>query len=234
MVRERGLPADPLWTIALVLVVGAMVGSKVIYLAEHGAPLEPGRWISGHGFTFDGGFIAAAVGIALYVWRTRLSLSYLDAVAVALPLGVAVGRIGDVINSEHYGPASTFFLAVQNTHPEADLPSAAVAYHSGGLYEVLLASVIFAIVWPARRRLMSRPLRAVLTVLALFSVGRFFVFFVRSDSPDAALGLSSTQWTSLALIVVALAGLVLTGRLGDGRPPPRELSFGPGRGSPPG
>lgn len=234
MVRERGLPTDPLWTIALILMAGAIVGSKVFYLAEHGALLEPRRWISGNGFTFDGGFIAAAVGIALYVWRSRLSLSYLDAVAVALPLGVAVGRIGDVINGEHFGPASTFFLAVQNTHPDADVPSAAVAYHAGGLYEVLLASVIFAIVWPSRRRLMSRPLRAVFTVLALFSVGRFFMFFVRSDSPDAALGLSSTQWASLALMLVALTGLVLIRRLGDGRPPPREVSFGPGRGSPPG
>lgn len=81
---------------------------------------------------------------------------------------------------------------------------------------------------------MSRQLRAGFTVLGLFSVRRFFVFVVRSDSPDAALGLNGTQWTSLALIVVALTGLVLTGRLGDGRLPPREVSFGPGSGSLPG
>lgn len=234
VVRERGLPTDPLWTIALILAAGAIVGSKVFYLAEHGALLEPSRWVSGNGFAFDGGFIAAALGIALYVWRGQLPLAYLDAVAVALPLGVAVGRLGDVINGEHYGPASKFFLAVQNTHPDADVPSAAVAYHSGGLYEVLLATLIFAIVWPARRRLMTRPLRAVFTVLALFSVGRFFMFFVRSDSPDAAFGLSSTQWTSMALMVVALTGLLLTRRLGDRRPALREVSFGPGHGTPPG
>jgi phosphatidylglycerol:prolipoprotein diacylglycerol transferase len=165
-----------------------------------------------------------------------LSLSYLDAVAVALPFGVAVGRIGDVINGEHHGPASTFFLAVQNTNPDAAVPSDVIAYHSGGLYEVLLASAIFAIVWPSRRRLMARPLRAVFAVLAMFSVGRFAMFFLRSDSPDAALGLSSTQWASLALLAVALSGLVLTRNVSSrARPAPDVMSFGPSpRRRPPG
>jgi phosphatidylglycerol:prolipoprotein diacylglycerol transferase len=228
VVRELGMPTDPLWTIGAILALAAIVGGKIFFLAEHGELTQPGRWLSGNGFTFDGGFIAAAIGIAVYVWRSRLPLSYLDAVAVALPFGVAVGRVGDVINGEHHGPASTFFLAVQNTHPDAAVPSNAIAYHSGGLYEVLLAAVIFALVWPSRRRLMARPLRAVFTVLALFSVGRFAMFFVRSDSPAAALGLSSTQWTSLALLVVALVGLVLTRHVSSrGRPAPEVMAFGP-------
>lgn len=227
VVRELGMPTDPLWNIGAILAVAAIVGGKVFFLAEHGELTQPGRWLSGNGFTFNGGFIAAAVGIAAYAWRNRLPLSYLDAVAVALPLGVAVGRVGDVINGEHYGPASTFFLAVQNTNPDAAVPSNAVAYHSGGLYEVLLGGVIFAIVWPHRRRLMARPLRAVFTVLALFSAGRFVMFFARSDSPDAALGLSSTQWTSLALLVVALVGLVVTRNVSwRGRPAPDVTSSG--------
>jgi phosphatidylglycerol:prolipoprotein diacylglycerol transferase len=230
IVRELGLPTDPLWTIGAILALGALVGGKLFFLAEHGELAQPDRWLSGNGFTFDGGFIAAAIGIAVYVWRLRLPLSYLDAVAVALPLGVAIGRVGDVINGEHYGPASTFFLAVRNTHPDAAVPSNAIAYHSGGLYEVLLASVIFAIVWPVRRRLLMRPLRAVFTVLLLFSVGRFAMFFVRSDSPEAALGLSSTQWTSLALLVVALGGLAATRNLASrARPVPEVMSFGPER-----
>ena len=32
--------------------------------------------------------------------------------AFGLPLGIAIGRIGDVINGEHYGPATNFFLGV--------------------------------------------------------------------------------------------------------------------------
>jgi hypothetical protein len=66
--------------------------------------------------------IAAALGIGVHLRSTRPSVEYLDAVAFGLPLGIAIGRIGDVINGEHYGPATDFFLGDRNTHPDADVP----------------------------------------------------------------------------------------------------------------
>jgi phosphatidylglycerol---prolipoprotein diacylglyceryl transferase len=83
-------------------------------------------------------------------------VEYLDTVAFGLPLGIAIGRIGDVINGEHYGPATTFFLGVRNTHPDADVPSPKVAYHSGGLYEVMIGTAVFLILVALRRRV-TRP-----------------------------------------------------------------------------
>jgi prolipoprotein diacylglyceryltransferase len=47
-------------------------------------------------------------------------------------------------------------------------------------------------------------------VLGLFAVGRFFEFFVRSDSDDLALGLEIAQWTSLLLLAVVAVGAWLT------------------------
>lgn len=189
----------------MILTVAALVGSRIYYLAEHGQLLEPDRWLGTRGFTFYGGLIAASLGITIYLAVRRLSVRYLDSIAIGLPLGIAIGRIGDVINGEHYGPATTFFLGVQNTHPEADVPSNDVAYHSGGLYEVLIGSVVFAIVWPLRHRL-RRPTMAVWVVLALLAAGRFVEFFIRSDSATSVLGLETAQWTSLALVLSAAAG----------------------------
>jgi phosphatidylglycerol---prolipoprotein diacylglyceryl transferase len=207
--RRRGLEPERLYPMGLILVLGALVGGRAFYLLEHGRLGDPGAWFGTTGFTFYGGFIAAALGIAYYIRRQRLSLSYLDAIAAGLPLGIAVGRLGDVINGEHYGPATDFFLGIRNTHPDALTPSPDVAYHSGGLYEVLIAAIVFAIAWPMRRRL-KRPLALAWLVIALFAVGRFFEFFLRSDSADLALGLEVAQWTSLMLLAVAAAGAWLT------------------------
>ena len=207
--RHRGLDPAPISAIAIIVVLSALVGGKLYYLAEHGRLLEPGAWLSSRGFTFYGGVIAAAILIPLYVWRARLSAEYLDAVAVGLPLGIAVGRIGDVINGEHYGPPTDFFLGVKNTHPEADVPSNDVAYHSGGLYEVLLGAIVFAIVWRLRWRLRA-PTAAMWVVLALLALGRFAEFFVRSDSAGGALGLETAQWTSVALVCASAVGAWLT------------------------
>ena len=207
--RRRGLETERLYVIGLILVIGALVGGRAFYLLEHGRLDDLGGWFGTTGFTFYGGFIAAALGIVYYVRRERLSLFYLDAVAAGLPLGIAIGRIGDVINGEHYGPATDFLLGVRNTHPDALTPNPDLAYHSGGLYEVLIAAIVFAIAWPLRKRL-KRPLALMWLVIALFAVGRFFEFFLRSDSADLALGLEIAQWTSLLLLAVAAAGAWLT------------------------
>ncbi len=215
--RLRGLDPEPLYTAGMILVAGALVGGRIFYLAENGLLGDPGAWVSSRGFTFYGGFIAAALGIAAYIRGQRLPLTYLDLIAVALPLGYAIGRIGDVINGEHYGPPTDFFLGVRNTHPDADVPSPDVAYHNGGLYEVIIGAAVFAIAWPLRHRL-RRPLAMVWLVLALLSVARFAEFFVRSDSDTVALGLETAQWTSLALLAIAGVGAWLTVRRGDGPP----------------
>jgi phosphatidylglycerol:prolipoprotein diacylglycerol transferase len=207
--RRRGLEPERVYAIGMIVVLGALVGGRAFYLLEHGRLDDPGAWFGTVGFTFYGGFIAAALGIAYYVRRARLSASYFDAIAAGLPLGLTVGRIGDVINGEHYGPATNFFLGVRNTHPDALTPSPEIAYHTGGLYEVLIGAIVFAIVWPLRTRL-QRPLALMWLMLALLATGRFLEFFLRSDSADLAFGLEIAQWTSLALLAVVAAGAWLT------------------------
>lgn len=209
--RRRGLDPAPLQAMAFILVLGGLVGSRIFYLAEHGGLTDPSEWMATRGFTFYGGFILAGLGLAAYVRSQRFSLEYLDAIAVGFPLGYAIGRVGDIINGEHFGPATDFFLGVRNTHPDAAVPSPDVAYHNGGLYETLIGLVAFAVVLALRHRL-RQPLGLVWVVIAVMSAGRFIEFFARSDSDTLALGLETAQWTSLLLLVAALAGLAASKR----------------------
>jgi phosphatidylglycerol:prolipoprotein diacylglycerol transferase len=171
--RARDLSSEPMYAFGALAGLGGIVGARIFYLLEHdpGGLLIPARLLSSHGFTFDGGVILAALLIGGYVHRTRLSGRYMDAAATGLPLGVAIGRIGDVINGEHYGARSTFVLAVRNSHPDALTPNSHYAYQNGGLYEVLLAALILALIWPLRHRL-QRPGDLAWLVLALFAAGR--------------------------------------------------------------
>ena len=211
--KARGMDVEPLYNIAMLLTLGGIVGGRIFYVLERGGPL-----LGTKGFTFGGGFIAAALLLTLYVRRARLDVRYLDGVALALPLGIAIGRLGDVINGEHYGAQSTSFLAVRNSHPDALTPNAAVAFENGGLYEVILGLAVLSVLWPLRNRL-PRPGDLAWLVVALFAAGRFFVFFLRSDSPELALGLSNAQWTSVAILLVAVVGRTVVARRGDRNPP---------------
>ncbi len=209
--REIDLRMDPLLNIGMLAGAGGIVGSRLLYVAEQGGPLLGTR-----GFSLAGGVILAILLIVAYIWRQGLSWRYIDVVALAFPAGLAVGRIGDVINGEHFGPESSFFLAVRNSSPEALTPDPELAYHSGGLYEVIIGMLIFATVWPLRHRF-SFTGQITCLVLGLFAAGRFVEFFFRSDSPDLILGLNNTQWISLAMLAVAVAGWVTIRR---GRPLP--------------
>lgn len=129
---------------------------------------------------------------------------------------MAIGRVGDIINGEHYGARSASWLAVRNSHPDAPTPDSRFAYVNGGLCEVILAVVVLAAMWALRDRL-PRPGYLVWAVLVLFSVGRFFEFFLRNDSPDLALGLDNAQWTSVAIVGAAILGRGVLSRLATDR-----------------
>lgn len=206
--RERGLDPDEIVTTAMVVAVAGIAGARLFFLLETdpGGLLRPGDWFGTHGFAFYGAILLGAPAGALYLRYRSLGLPYLDALAAGFPLGMAVGRVGDLVNGEHYGPESGLPWAIRYAHPDAEVPSALVAYHPGGLYEIVLALALFAVIWPLRHRFRP-PGTLLLAVVGLYSVGRFAMFFYRLDSDDLALGLNGAQWTSLSLIAVSAAGI---------------------------
>jgi hypothetical protein len=133
------------------MLVAGLVGARLYYLAVNDAAalLRPADWVGRGGFAIYGALIAATAAGLLYGWRHRLDFRYLDSLAVGFPLGLAVGRVGDLINGEHYGPASSLPWAVRHPHPDALVPSPTVAYHDGGLYEIVLGLVLAVAVWRA-------------------------------------------------------------------------------------
>ena len=211
--RQRGLDPEVVLNALLVIALAGIVGARLFFLLENdpGALLKPGELIGTRGFSFYGAMILGTVAVAVYLRRSNLDVRYLDALAAGFPLGMAIGRIGDLINGEHYGPQSDLPWAVRYTHPEADVPSSAVAYHSGGLYEIVLALVMLALTLPLWGRL-RRPGMLLWAVIALYGAGRFLMFFYRDDSEGGTLGLNGAQWTSVLLVALAGAGALWSRR----------------------
>lgn len=210
---ERGLSRELLVNLVVLIALGGILGSRLFFLAEDdpGSLVDPAEWIGTRGYSFYGAMLLGVVAVGFAVWRFALDRSYLDALAAGFPLGIAVGRLGDVINGEHHGGPSDAPWAIRYTHPDAEVPATGVAYHSGGLYEVLLGLVMLAVVWPLRHRFKA-PTQLLWVVVAAYAAGRFVIFFFRDDSDELAAGLSNGQWTSLALVALSLAAAALAGR----------------------
>jgi phosphatidylglycerol:prolipoprotein diacylglycerol transferase len=146
------------------------------------------------GMSFHGGLIGVLVAMQVYAWQHRLSFwTVTDFIAVAVPVGLLTGRIGNFINGELYGaptdlPWGMVFPALADGLPR----------HPSMLYEAALeGAAMLAILWWFGGR--PRPRMAISGLfLILYGAFRFAVEFVRV--PDSQIGyLHGTSWFTMGM-----------------------------------
>jgi phosphatidylglycerol:prolipoprotein diacylglycerol transferase len=146
--------------------------------------------------------------------RLRLPQGFmLDVSAIGIAIGLAVGRIGDVINGEHHAIAcSGLAWCVRYTHPETLGQMTFV--HPVVVYDALVDLLIAAVAYAYWRRIRGRPPegRAYLVVLGVYGAARFASSFLRLD-PVVLAGLQEAQVLGVAYALIAFPLLwLLEGR----------------------
>jgi phosphatidylglycerol:prolipoprotein diacylglycerol transferase len=234
--RRKHEDPEVAWDLVMYAAVGGILGAKLYYMILHWpeTAADPmGAILSRSGLVWYGGFIAAAILVAWRVARLKLSVPRIaDAAAPALAIAYGVGRIGCFLVGDDYGRPSDLPWAI--AFPQGAPPSTAgnlrryfgvgvpdsipdstvLSVHPTQLYEVLMAVIMFAILWRLRNRL-TRPGLLFATYLALAGVERFIVEIFRAKD-DRFLGpLTVAQTISILLIV----GAILTYRWIDRREP---------------
>lgn len=216
--RAQGIDDEVVHRMLYRAVVGALVGARLAYALNHWSdyaddPLSVLAVWEG-GISLFGG-IAGGVLAAVPVMRSeRLRFwSLMDAAAPGLALGILIGRIGDLVVGDHLGKPTEFFLGFRCTG--ADSASSCVApigsgVHMPALYDLVNASALLVALLILRRR---RRWDGFLIIFAAawYGAGRFVEDFYRIDD-TVAVGLSGSQLTSLTLITVATAWLVVARR----------------------
>jgi phosphatidylglycerol:prolipoprotein diacylglycerol transferase len=198
---------DMLFYGVLGVIIGGRLGYVLFYKPLHylAHPLEIFQVWQG-GMSFHGGFLGVLIALWFYARRRRKRwLDVMDFVAPLVPLGLAAGRLGNFINGELVGRATSGPWAM--VFPQVDN----VPRHPSQLYELGLEGLLlFVVLWSFASR--RRPMGA---VSGLFLVGygtlRFIAEFARE--PDdflgyLALGFTMGQWLSLPMIVAGVAMMV--------------------------
>ena len=187
--------------------LGYVLFYKAAYYSAH--PLEIFAVWQG-GMSFHGGFLGVLVAMAWFAHKHHLRwLQLTDFIAPLVPPGLALGRLGNFINSELWGRPTDVPWAM--IFPNVDkLPR-----HPSQLYEFALEGVLlFTLLWWYARK--PRPVGA---VSGLFLIGygsfRFLVEYTRE--PDdflglLSLGMSMGQWLSLPMVIAGVLLMVLSSR----------------------
>jgi phosphatidylglycerol:prolipoprotein diacylglycerol transferase len=211
------------------MVVFGLIGARLLYVWENfqlfnGNLLRIFALTEG-GISQWGGLFGAMVGA--YVWARRSSFSFwkiIDAGGPATMIGLAIGRIGDVINGEHHGTPTTLPWGVEYVNPDT-LGQPGLVVHPEVAYEMVLTVVLLLLILPFHRLLKARLPDGVLGLiyLALYAAGRYFLSFYRTD-PSVFLGLRQAQLASALMVVIALVviPILLRRRRPPAKPEPAE------------
>jgi phosphatidylglycerol:prolipoprotein diacylglycerol transferase len=192
--------------------VGGLVGARlwIVFDAWSEFTRAPASFLlTGGGFVWYGGLLGGALAVTYVFWRHRIPwLEGADAVAPAIVLGQAIGRIGcQLAGDGDWGVETTLPWGMAYPHAVVgwDKPPG-VRVHPTPVYESLAYFGIFAFLWRKRHE-PAPPGTLVAWYLVLTGVVRFSVEFVRIN-PVIAFGLTQAQIMSLVLAALGTFGLV--------------------------
>lgn len=198
-------------------VIGAriyhVITSSEPYFGKGGDPVK-GLFLWDGGIGIWGAIAGGAVGAWIGCRRKGVALSaFADAVAPGIALGQAVGRWGNWFNQELYGRATTlpWALEIDPAHRPEATPGLAT-YHPAFLYESLWClGVVALVLWADHRFHLDRG-RAFALYAAAYTVGRFWIEYLRVDEAHHILGLRLNDWTALLVFAAAVTYLVAVTR----------------------
>jgi phosphatidylglycerol:prolipoprotein diacylglycerol transferase len=196
-----------------------LIGARLLYVWENWRIFAETSWLrvfalTEGGISQWGGLFGAMVGV--YVWARRAHYSFwkiLDAGGAAAMIGLAIGRIGDVINGEHHGSPTNLPWGVEYVN-QYTLGQPGRVVHPEVAYEMVLCLAILGVILPFHQRLKQRLPDGVLGLayFGAYALGRFFLSYFRLDT-EIIFGLRQAQIASLLMVIVAVIAIPVLFRL---------------------
>ncbi|MCX6816430.1 MAG: prolipoprotein diacylglyceryl transferase [Candidatus Beckwithbacteria bacterium] len=206
-----------IWDSLLWVVGGGIIGARIYhvidlwgYYQQHLSEI-PAVWHGGLGIF--GGILGGVIGLGLYARNKQNFLKLLDAGAVGLPLGQAIGRLGNWFNQELYGlpfdsaqgnpPFWSIYIKPENRLLEVmDFEK----FHPLFAYEMIWDLIIFITIIKVinNNKIKIGNGEVFLTYLGLYGLGRFFLEFLRID-PWKIGNINVAQVISLVLVGLTLS-----------------------------
>jgi len=211
---------DDMSKIAIVAVPCGIVGARLYHVMTDWRrfthdPLKAfAIWQGGLGIW--GAIAAGALGAIWVARRRNLPLGPLaDAIAPALPLAQAFGRLGNYFNQELFGKPTTlpWGLRIDLAHRPPGYEQYAT-FHPTFLYEALWCLVLCVALIAIGKRWGDKlqPGSLFWLYVAGYTFVRFFIERIRIDFASRLFGLRINEWVSAVVFLGAVTILVIMNR----------------------
>jgi prolipoprotein diacylglyceryl transferase len=217
----RGGKAGTVADIAVWAVPFGLVGGRLYHvITDYELYFTNGKdWVDAFkiwqgGLGIWGAIALGGLGAWIACRRRGIALpAYADAIAPGIALAQAIGRWGNWFNQELYGRPTKlpWGLKIDAAHRPANTPDIAT-YQPTFLYESLwCVGVALLVIWADRRFRLGHG-RAFALYVASYTVGRFWIEYLRVDNAHHILGLRLNDWTSIIVFAGAVFFFVLSAR----------------------
>jgi phosphatidylglycerol:prolipoprotein diacylglycerol transferase len=218
-------PQEIVSNLTIAVIFAGIIGARLFHILEHMDSFIAAPWdmiFSRSGLSVFGGLIFGTVAGLIFIRRWHMpARSMLDAVAPAMMLGYAIGRIGCQISGDgDWGTVSnmalkpdwlpTWFWAQTYTNNIFGEVIAAPGVYPTSVYESVMAFACFGVLWALRKHSFKTGwLFSVYLLLA--GLERLLIEQIRVNPAFQFAGLHVTQAELIAggLIVLGLTGMAL-------------------------
>jgi len=222
--KRRGENPDTGWSMLLWAALGGVIGARLYHVIHEWSNIyskDPmlALQVWNGGLGIPGAVAGGALAVFVYTRIKRLPTArWLDIFFLALPLGQAVGRLGNFVNQELYGRPTTlpWGIPIDAAHRVPEwvnltlYPVDTTRFHPLFAYEALLSLLtVGAMIWISRRfaaRLYDGDM--VLIYLVCYGVVRSYLETFRVQNWLIA-GIPTATWLGIASVVLGGGFLIL-------------------------
>ena len=204
-----GLDPDLVYGAASWALPAGLIGSRALHVVDSWTfyavhPFDTFA-IGQGGAAAYGAIIFGSVAALLFARRQHVESGRLfDACSPALALGLAVGRIGELLTGAELGRSTNLPLAIRYVNPSS-FDSRGLSVHPVAAYDIIWALGLYVLL--ARLRSAHPGSGTVYWAFTgLYATGQVWIGFFRATPPDA-FGLGQAQLIGLAFIALSVGTL---------------------------
>jgi phosphatidylglycerol:prolipoprotein diacylglycerol transferase len=207
--KRVGIAEDHIYSLGAYAVIGGIVFSRVIHVIDKWDYYiaHPMQIFNFEGLAVYGAVIGVVLAIIIYCLAKKLSIWLIaDIISPGALVGMAIGRIGCVLNGCCYGLTTSLPWAVEYTCPDSYAPLG-VPLHPTQIYHIIWNLIAFAVLWSLRRRLKPRG-SVFLLYLAFYAAGDLIIRTFREGEPFL-FGLQQAQLIGIIVLVITVPWLIV-------------------------
>jgi len=191
--KRDGLDQDLVYNTAIFGIIGGIIGARLVHVFDnwdiYGS--DPGRifaiWSGGIGLW--GGILGGWIAGAAYAWIAKAPVGkFMDIAAPAMFVAQTIGRMGDIINGEHWSRALDLAWGWYFTHPDSPARIGAERFF-GDPERPVHPTVVYEMIWNMIGLFLITKLRGKLkpdgsiwmVYVTWYSIGRFSIQYLRLD-----------------------------------------------------